>query len=513
MATSRTTWQHAGTQRCRKDLAFAAGPQLNQVTSSGLGTTHTSAIAADLQGLGRPNVAIVSFGTINLGLFDADGNPSWTGLDTGLSGTRTIAPTLVTADLNDDGSLDLIAPGEAGISILMGQGFGRFKAPQLLLQAELGGRDPQYSLLTVLEGGKDERDQILVAGSDSGAVYRLGFDDATQRVVIDSDVLQTRHAVAAFDTDDINGDGSDDLVLWDNVGRQISVLNGPDFASSLSWSSDTIAAADDVALGVAALDSSARANIILASRSGTEVAFTNIRQRAAGDGFDTIEVSLPGTVAAERTALLLDIGDFDARSDNARDIVIAAGSTAWAFQADPAVKETPTIGEPITINANSAAILTMNLTTGLGALGKASDSSSGGGGDDLLVIDDTGRLLPFYALAGSYELADPMGLYDFPCIAPARVAARWSGPSSATPTATASGARMTSASPAASPSTLTPTTTRSSILVRRPAHPPPATARSSSTSSPQAPTPSASASETTARSPITHRCCPPPTLR
>jgi FG-GAP-like repeat/Abnormal spindle-like microcephaly-assoc'd, ASPM-SPD-2-Hydin len=167
---------------------------------------HPSSVAAgDFSGNGKLDLAITSIqGGVSVLLGNGDGTfqaPVEYAAST--SQTAFVADSVIVADFNGDGKLDLAVGGGTGVAVLLGNGNGTFQAA---LNAQ--GSPPLAAADFNLDGKLD-----LFAGGD----VLLGNGDGTFTLYA---TYPSGYAAAAAD---LNGDGKPDLVVADQVTNQGSV--------------------------------------------------------------------------------------------------------------------------------------------------------------------------------------------------------------------------------------------------------------------------------------------------
>ncbi len=119
-----------GSEAATVSLLLGKGNGTFQVaTTVHAGTAPTEIIAADFNGDGNQDFAVVDSGNLNVMLGDGHGNFTGPIVTSGVS-----ASGLLITDLNGDGIPDLIGPGKTGVTVLTGNGDGTFLAPLILLQ-------------------------------------------------------------------------------------------------------------------------------------------------------------------------------------------------------------------------------------------------------------------------------------------------------------------------------------------------------------------------------------------
>ena len=160
----------------------------------------------------------------NSSVVDQDGNPL-TNANGLLQGQQTYAvggdpSSVVAADLNGDGKLDLVATnwGSNTVSVLMGNGDGTFQSQSTVAV----GSEPDYVAVADLNG--DGIGDLVVANSGDNTVsVLLGNGDGTfkpQRIYAVGD-YPTSVAIADF-----SGDGKLDIVATNWESNSVSVLLG-----------------------------------------------------------------------------------------------------------------------------------------------------------------------------------------------------------------------------------------------------------------------------------------------
>jgi hypothetical protein len=131
-------------------------------------------------------------------------------------GTRDV--WLTSADLNNDGKLDLVSANFDGgsVSLLRGNGDGSFAAATTL------GAQPQVAFVASADWNRDGRLDLLVAGAD-GVTLLLGKGDGTFADAVQCPIGSTRQLA----TGDFDGDGRLDIVTTNPDANMINVLLNP----------------------------------------------------------------------------------------------------------------------------------------------------------------------------------------------------------------------------------------------------------------------------------------------
>jgi hypothetical protein len=216
----------------------------------------------------------------------------------------SVADSLALADLNGDGSLDLVTAGRsfadsAGfVSVLLGNGDGSFQPPTSYPAG------PSASFVTVVDVNGDTIPDLIVANGNPG----FGGSVSVLQGVGDGSFLApvtypTGPGPFALTVADVNGDTHPDIVTANANGNNVSVLLGVgdgSFASALSFpagsSPRTLLAADLNGDSIADLVTSncgqaaptpARVNVLLGNGDGSYRAPVSY---AVGDGCRAVAV-------------------------------------------------------------------------------------------------------------------------------------------------------------------------------------------------------------------------------
>jgi len=207
--------------------------------SAGDGETKSVAIA-DVNGDGRLDllVANAAHNTVGVLLGKGDGTFQPAVTYASSAGGPEVTWSLVVADVNGDGMLDLVVAndddnclcGNGRVGVLLGNGDGTF---QPVVLHDSGG--PQTRSVAVADVNGDGKADLLVASSDSAAIagavgVLLGNGDGTFQPVVTygsggfvGQVYSVSVAVA-----DVNGDGKPDLVVANpcDTGAGFGCLSG-----------------------------------------------------------------------------------------------------------------------------------------------------------------------------------------------------------------------------------------------------------------------------------------------
>lgn len=146
------------------------------------------------------------------------------GSSSGASSTYFVASgsayAVSSADLNDDGFLDLVSSGTSGrMTVMLGNGNGTFLAARSYVAGGSTGPDS----LVLADVNNDGIADVLVATSSSRVEVLLGNGDGTFR---NSTSYATGSNPLGIAVADFNGDGNMDLVSADSSSNSLSVMFG-----------------------------------------------------------------------------------------------------------------------------------------------------------------------------------------------------------------------------------------------------------------------------------------------
>jgi hypothetical protein len=204
------------------DGTFGA-PQNYQVT----GLSDQSIALADFNGDGKTDIAVCTSGGIAILFGNGDGTFQTATTVPGTTGAAAFASRLITADLNGDGTADLLTVhfglvGQPAImSVLLGNGDGTFdNSVDTALPYILGGEFvPEIRSLDVGDFNKDGKLDIAVVVPNTSVLVLLGNGDGTFQ-------SPATYSTAVFDRSvavaDVNNDGKLDLVV-----RFDAFMSGP----------------------------------------------------------------------------------------------------------------------------------------------------------------------------------------------------------------------------------------------------------------------------------------------
>lgn len=124
-------------------------------------------------------------------------------------GLPTVATTLVSADYNGDGIVDLVVGGRSGASLILGSSTGTPTKMNTIPLPPSGGKPPSISAAQAQDFNLDgKQDLALLANNGTTVIFLLGKGDGTFQEPITNG---TPAPVTAVAVGDFNGDGTLDL--------------------------------------------------------------------------------------------------------------------------------------------------------------------------------------------------------------------------------------------------------------------------------------------------------------
>jgi acetyl esterase/lipase len=295
--------EHENNGHHNRELAF------REPVEVAAGTNPKSVTAADFDGDHRLDVAVANNGSNNVSILRGDGHGSFTPAPTLAAGT---APFFIThADLNHDGTEDLLTTGGGKVSVLLGQGDGTF-APAASFTV---GADPRSVVVADFNG--DGNADLAVANFGANSVSVLaGHGDGTFAAAT---TVLTAVRPTFVTSGDFDGDGRPDLAVA-VVGTNAL---GPGSESILLGNGDgSFRAGQQLTVGVFPWDSvggdfngDGRADLAVGDFNSDEVSIL------LGTGAGQFAVA--HTYAVSANPFSLATGDFN--GDGVTDIVAASG--------------------------------------------------------------------------------------------------------------------------------------------------------------------------------------------
>ena len=185
----------------------------------GVGTAPAWSVAvADLNGDGKPDLAVANYGSNNVSILLGNGDGTFAAAVNYPVGDAPFS--LAIGDLNGDGKPDLAVANYFGgsVSVLLGTGSGSF-LPAINTAGFFGPNS-----LVIADLNRDGRPDLAVANADANVLAVTGNGDGTFAAPVPyvSGANTSRGLAVA----DIDRDGLPDLVVGDAHGNRINVLAG-----------------------------------------------------------------------------------------------------------------------------------------------------------------------------------------------------------------------------------------------------------------------------------------------
>lgn len=201
----------------------------------GVNFHETSMAAADFNGDGKPDIALVGylnifapriFVLLNQGNGSFGSNPLTTIFTTQTQLTAPLSGTILAGDLNGDGKQDLVVQSHYSMTALLGQGDGTFKKKDQFIPIPHAGQ-LDASLADINRDGKLD----LVATGTVGVAVSFGKGDGTfnhipKFTLVRSPYLIPNFAMSGFDLVNLNNDGQLDILLADAAFQRVYAMLG-----------------------------------------------------------------------------------------------------------------------------------------------------------------------------------------------------------------------------------------------------------------------------------------------
>lgn len=270
------------------------------------GSSPNGVIAADLNGDGKPDLAITNSADNTVSILLGNGGGTFTAQPTLTTGS--VPYSLTAGDFNGDQQLDLVVTNFANgtpstVSVFLGNGNGTFQAPVTYAV----GSGP----ISVIAGdfNADGFVDVAVANQNDHSVsILLGNGDGTFQSRVDYQAGTTDVATVA--TGDFDGDGKLDLALTNPSGDTVSVLLGNGdgtFRAAVAYATGN---SGDHPIAVSAFDFNGDGKL--------DLAVTNLNARTVaillgnGDGTFQLPVAYPTTNGPFIGPDAMITGDFNA---------------------------------------------------------------------------------------------------------------------------------------------------------------------------------------------------------
>ncbi|HEX3476903.1 MAG TPA: Ig-like domain-containing protein [Kofleriaceae bacterium] len=289
-------------------LQNAAGALVPGATVSvAAGANPTYAIAADLNGDGHLDLAIVnvSFNTVGVAL----------GTGTGTFGTPVNASVgaqprrPAVGDFNGDGLLDLAVPSANPntVSILINTGNGRFGRA-----ADVPAGVTPAAVVVGDFNGDGKKDLAVATTGEASVKLALGHGDGTFAAATAFPVASAGSSMAAADLD---GDGKLDLAVTGTAANSVSILHGTGAGSFAAATSVAVGGQPSSVVAVD-LDGDGRLDLVVGNAGTSDV---TVLHGSAGGNFGASSFAAGGPTG------WVCVADFD--HDGHLDIAASVGSS------------------------------------------------------------------------------------------------------------------------------------------------------------------------------------------
>ncbi len=284
------------------------------------GLMPDSIAVGDFNGDGIPDLVVANHDSNTLTVYLGQGDGSFQAAGTYES---TLFPSsVIVGDFNGDGNLDLVTAnsGTATVAVLLGNGDGTFQPPQY----QIAGSYPVFVAAADLNG--DGNLDLVTANPTNNTIsILLGNGDGTFQTAT---VLRALGGPVAMLIADLNGDGQPDLVLANQTGNNVSVLLGNGdgtFQAAVNYAAGT----GPVAVQLGDVTGDGLPDLIVLDQAENSVRIL------PGNGDGTFQASLKFALGTSPTAVAL--GDFDQDGNldlavtdrDANDVAILLNAGDW----------------------------------------------------------------------------------------------------------------------------------------------------------------------------------------
>ena len=340
------------------DVGFSAASPL----SNGSSMSRSQSVAmGDINGDGKPDVAVANYGSNNVTLFINQGNGSFAVAAGGSLAAGSGANAVLLLDINLDGKLDLVTANWLAdtLSVFYGDGRGNFATPVTYGT----GNEPVAMVAADLNG--DGRPDLAVANQRDNSVTLLRNNSSGFTAWPAYDQGMQSNGIAAGDVDN---DGHVDLVTASYTGNKVNVLRNAGNGQTYTHSTYAVGAAYWVAL--ADFNGDGKLDMVVPSYDMPNNQDSNQISVLLNIGGGTYAAAVPYTVGTR--PLAVTVADFDI--DGIADIVVTNNATSN-------VSLLPGVGD-------GSFKVQRTLATNDNPYGLAAGDFSGDGRPDLLVTSD-----------------------------------------------------------------------------------------------------------------------------
>jgi hypothetical protein len=190
--------------------------------STGVSSYPLSVVAVDVNGDGKPDIIAANFNVNNVGVLLNSGTGTFPAQVTYSTGASSSPYSVVAADVNGDGKIDIIVAnsGLDNIGVLLNTGTGTFAAQ---VTYSTGASSSPYSVAAVDVNG-DSKPDIIVANNNAnnvGVLLNTGIGTFATQVTYSTGASSSPYSVVAAD---VNGDGKPDIIVANNNANNVGVL-------------------------------------------------------------------------------------------------------------------------------------------------------------------------------------------------------------------------------------------------------------------------------------------------
>ena len=310
--------------------SFAQTVSFSPATNFAVGSRPHSVVIGDLNGDGKPDLAVSNDGDESVSILLNTG--------TGAFGSATrvhVNPcpeSVAIGDLNGDGKLDLavaIACGSNAVSILLGDGTGAFGSATYFAV----GSEPTSVAIGDLNG--DGKPDLAVANAFSHTVsILLGTGTGSFEAATDFAVGSNPYSVAIGD---LNGDGKPDLATANVGSNTVSILLGTG-TGSFGAATDFAVGSNPHSVAIGDLNGDGKPDLATTNVGSTNVSILlNTTQSLSGDtrawGNNLVGQLGNGTFGISNTPTSVsNLSQVSAISGGAaHSLAVKADGSAWAW--------------------------------------------------------------------------------------------------------------------------------------------------------------------------------------